>query len=151
MTIKRSFWWGKLSGALAGAVMGAGGLALPIPVEAMLNGRFLTESDWFWQLIIYGFMGLFVGAFLGAIFGSLFGVFIAWANLDELAVTIWFFTWAVAGLLISLVPHELYSLLSPIVWVWVGGAVGWYCGHFFRNGVQAAQKQTAVPTQKDPA
>lgn len=151
MSLKRSFWWGKLSGLLAGSVGGASGLALSIFAEALLNGRLLIESDWFWQMIIYGFVGLFTGAFSGAIVGTLLGVLIAWTNLDELAVSIWFFTWTIAGLLISLVPHEFYSLLSPIVWVGVGGAVGWYWGRFFLNGVRADQKKTAVPTQSDPA
>ena len=151
MSLKRSFWWGKLTGLLAGSVGGASGLALSIFAEALLNGRLLTESDWFWQMMIYGFVGLFAGAFCGALVGTVLGVLIAWTHLDELAVSIWFFTWTIAGLLISLVPHEFYSLLSPIVWVGVGGAVGWYCGNFFLNGALGTRKQTAVSTQLDSA
>ncbi|MCA9918252.1 MAG: hypothetical protein KC445_09880 [Anaerolineales bacterium] len=150
MSLKRAFWWGKLSGALAGAGLGAAGLALPIFVEALLNGRLLTEPDWFWQMILFGFGGLFAGGFVGAVLGTVLGLLIAWTTVEALAVPIWSFAGAIAGLLLSLVPHELYSLLSPIVWVWVGGAVGWYCGHFFVNGALGNRKQTAVPTQPDP-
>lgn len=146
MTMKRGFWWGKLSGILAGSIMSASGLALSIFVEALWNGRLLTESDWFWQMIIMGFVGLFSGGILGAIIGTLLGVLIVWTGLEDLASTIWLFTGAIAGLLLSLVPHELYSLLSPIVWVWLGGAVGWYCGHFFLNGALGNRKRTAVKT-----
>lgn len=138
MTMKRSFWWGKMSGILAGSIIGALGLALSI------------ESDWLWGMVLYGFVGLFAGAFLGAILGTLLGLLIAWAQLEDLAPTIWLFAGAIAGLLSSLVPHELYSLLSPVVWVWLGGAVGWYCGHFFLNGALGTRKQTAVSTQPDP-
>ena len=92
MSLKRSFWWGKLTGLLAGSVGGASGLALSIFAEALLNGRLLTESDWFWQMMIYGFVGLFAGAFCGALVGTVLGVLIAWTHLDELAVSIWFFT-----------------------------------------------------------
>lgn len=151
MTMKRGFWWGKLSGILAGGVVGGSGLAFSVFVEALWNGRLLTESDWFWQMIIMGFVGLFSGGILGAIIGTLLGVLIAWTGLEELVLTIWLFAGAIAGLLISLVPHGLYSLLSPIVWVWLGGAVGWYCGHFFLNGALGTRKQTAVSTQPDSA
>lgn len=149
MTLKRAFWWGKLSGLLAGGIVGASGLAVSIFVEALWNGRLLTESDWFWQMIFMGLAGMFMGGILGAILGTLLGVLIAWTALDAFAAAIWSLAGAIAGLLISLVPHELYSLLSPIVWVWVGGAVGWYCGHFFVNGVMADEKETAVSTQPD--
>ena len=151
MTMKRGFWWGKLSGILAGSIMGALGLALSIFVEAAWNGRLLTESDWLWQMILYGFGGLFVGAFFGAILGTLLGLLIAWTGLEDLAPTIWLFAGAIAGLLLSLVPRELYSLLTPVVWTGVGGAVGWYCGHFFLNGALGNRKQTAVSTQLDSA
>ena len=151
MTMKRGFWWGKLSGILAGSIMGALGLALSIFVEAAWNGRLLTESDWLWQMILYGFGGLFVGAFFGAILGTLLGLLIAWTGLEDLAPTIWLFAGAIAGLLLSLVPRELYSLLTPVVWTGVGGAVGWYCGNFFLNGALGTRKQTAVSTQLDSA
>lgn len=151
MTLKRGFWWGKLSGLLAGSMIGALGLALSIFVDALWNGRLLAESDWLWQMILYGFVGLFAGAFWGAILGTLLGLLIAWTRLDDLALAIWLFAGAIAGLFISLVPHELYSLLSPIVWLGVGGAVGWYCGHFFLNGALGTRKKTAVPTQLDSA
>ena len=107
MSLKRSFWWGKLTGLLAGSVGGASGLALSIFAEALLNGRLLTESDWLWQMILYGFGGLFVGAFFGAILGTLLGLLIAWTGLEDLAPTIWLFAGAIAGLLLSLVPREL--------------------------------------------
>ena len=151
MSLKRSFWWGKLTGLLAGSVGGASGLALSIFAEALLNGRLLTESDWLWQMILYGFGGLFVGAFFGAILGTLLGLMIAWTGLEDLAPTIWLFAGAIAGLLLSLVPRELYSLLTPVVWTGVGGAVGWYCGNFFLNGALGTRKQTAVSTQLDSA
>ena len=151
MTIKRAFWWGKQSGILAGAMLAISSLAVSIFVEALWNGRLLTESDWLGGMVIYGFVGLFAGAFLGAILGTLLGLLIAWAQLEDLAPTIWLFAGAIAGLLSSLVPHELYSLLSPVVWVWLGGAVGWYCGHFFLNGALGTRKQTAVPNQTDLA
>ena len=145
MTIKRGFWWGKLSGILAGSVMSASGLALSIFVEAAWNGRLFTESDWFWQMIFLGFGGLFIGGFVGAILGTVLGLLIAWTQLEPLATTIWSLAGAIVGLLISLVPHELYSLLSPVVWVWLGGVIGWYCGHFFLNGA-LAEKKTTVKT-----
>ena len=151
MTMKRGFWWGKLSGILAGSIMGASGLALSIFVDAAWNGRLLTESYWLWQMILYGFGGLFVGAFWGAVVGTLLGLLIAWTQLEDLAPTIWLFAGAIAGLLISLLPHELYSLLAPVVWTGVGGAVGWYCGHFFLNGALGNRKKTAVSTQLDSA
>ena len=145
MTMKRGFWWGKLSGILAGSIMSASGLALSIFVEAVWNGRLLTESDWLWQMILYGFGGLFVGAFFGAILGTLLGLMIAWTGLEDLAPTIWLFAGVIAGLLVSLLPRELYSLLTPVVWVWLGGVIGWYCGHFFLNGA-LAEKKTTVKT-----
>ena len=151
MSIKRGYWWGKLSGLLAGGMGGSLGLALSIFVDALLNGRLLTESEWFWQMIVMGIVGLFCGAILGAILGTVLGVLIAWAQLDELAPGIWTCTGATAGLLISLVPHELYSLLSPIVWVWVGGLVGWSSGRLFLHGARSAGKKTAVPPQSEPA
>lgn len=151
MTIKRGFWWGKLSGVLAGGMVGSLGLSLAILLDAILHGRIQSSLDWFWGMIMYGLLGLFSGAILGAILGTLLGVLIAWTKLNELAPTIWSFAWAIAGLLISLVPFELRILLSPIVWVWVGGAVGWYCGHFFLNGALENREKTAVPTQADPA
>jgi hypothetical protein len=151
MSIKQGFWWGKLSGLLAGGVVGALGYALTILVDAALNGRLQTDLDWFWQMILYGFLGLFTGAILGAVLGTILGVLIAWTQLGDVAPAIWSFAWAVAGLLNSLVPFELRILLSPIVWVWVGGAVGWYCGHLFLNGVMGNREKTTIPTQADPA
>ena len=151
MTMKRGFWWGKQSGILAGVMLAASSLALSIFVDALWNGRLLTESDWLGGMVIYGFVGLFAGAFGGAILGTLLGLMIAWTGLEDLAPTIWLFAGAVAGLFLSLVPHELYSLLSPIVWVWMGGAVGWYCGHFFLNGALGNRKQTAVSAPLDSA
>lgn len=151
MTLKRGFWWGKLSGILAGGAVGANSMALAIFVNALLNERLITEPDWIWQMILYGLLGLFAGAIVGAAVGTLLGVLITWIQLDELAPAIWSVAWAVAGLLTSLVPYELNSLLSPVVWVWVGGGIGWYCGHFFRNGVMAEPQKTAVSTQIDPA
>jgi hypothetical protein len=151
MSLKRGFWWGKLSGLLAGGLVGASAVASAIFLDAVLNGRIQTDLDWFWQMIIYGFAGLFLGAIFGAILGTLLGVLIAWTKLDDLAPAIWTFAWAGAGLLISLVPFDLRILLSPIVWVWLGGAVGWYCGNFFLNGAVADRKETAVSTQVDGA
>jgi hypothetical protein len=151
MSLKRGFWWGKLTGLLAGGILGSLGLALSIFVEALLNGRLLTESNWFWQMILFGFGGAFAGGFVGAILGTILGLLIVWAQLDEWAQSIWSLAGAITGLLIALVPHELYSLLSPIVWVWVGGLVGWYAGYFFYNGVQVTRKKTAVPFPIDPA
>jgi hypothetical protein len=151
MSIKRGFWWGKLSGLLAGGMVGALGYTLAILVDAVLNGRLQTNLDWLWEMILYGFFGLFTGASLGAILGTLLGVLIAWSNLDDLAPIIWTVAGASAGLVFSLVPFELRILLSPVVWVWVGGVVGWYCGRFFLNRVMGNQKKTAVPTQADSA
>lgn len=151
MTMKRALWWGKLSGILAGAILVASGLALSIFVEALWNGRLFTESDWLWQMILYGFCGLFVGASGGAILGALLGLLIAWTQLEDLASTIWLFSGAIAGLLVSLLPRELYSLLAPVIWTGVGGAAGWYGGHFFLNGALGTRKKTAVPTQLDSA
>lgn len=151
MSIKRGFWWGKLSGILAGGVVGGCGLALAILLDALLNGRIQTDLDWFWGMIIYGFVGLFVGAIFGALVGTLLGVIITWAKLEDWATTIWSFTWAAAGLLISLLEHELRILLLPAVWVWLGGIAGWYCGEFFLNQVIDDRPNTAVATQVDLA
>ncbi len=150
MTIKRGFWWGKVSGLLGGGIAGASGISLAIFLDALLNGRLVTELEWFWQMIFYGIAGLFTGAFIGAILGTLLGVFIAFAELDELAPAVWTFAWAIAGLLLSLVPMDLRLLFSPPVWVWVAGTVGWYCGHFFLNMVRAKRTRSAVTPQADP-
>lgn len=149
MSLKRSFWWGKLTGLLAGGIVGASGLALSIFLDALANGRLASHPEWFWQMIFMGFLGMFIGGILGAILGTFLGVLIAWSEMDAFAAAIWSFAGAIAGLLISLVPHELYSLLSPIVWVWVGGAVGWNFGQFFLNGVRTDKKKTAVPIQTE--
>jgi len=150
MSIKRGFWWGKLSGILAGGVVGGSGVALAVLLDAMLNGRIQSDLDWFWGMIFYGFAGLFVGAIFGAIVGTLLGVIISWTKVEDWASTIWSFTWAVAGLLGSLLEHELRILLLPAVWVWLGGIVGWCGGEFFLSRMMADGQKTAVPTQVDP-
>lgn len=145
MSYKQAFFWGKLSGLLAGALIGIiGGVVLSISWMAAPE---MAESQREGLILISPFVGGFVSGAIGALFGTLLAIFIVWERLLPHTTAVSTAAGAVIGfLLLSILapymPYEPYLL--PLLGFSWGGSVGWINGRFLAHKANVIQRAKRV-------